>query len=531
MTWNQQAATRAISFFETMLCHCDGEWAGDPFKLLPWQKNLISTLFGTLREDGARQYRTAYVEIPRKNGKSQMAAGIALYLLAFDDEPGAQVYGAAGDADQASLVYRVASQMVAQSPELSRKCKVIDSTKRIIVRGTPSFYRAIPAEAATSEGFNASGIVVDELHVQRDRRLYDVLTTSTGARRQPLTFLITTAGYDRHSICWELHEYARQVREGTINDPSFLPVIFAADEGDPWDDPATWARVNPSLGTTPKLDYLEQECRRAQETPAYENTFRRYHLNQWTQQETRWLPLAAWDACNEPLDVGALAGRDCYGGLDLASTTDLGALALVFPREEQTGETDDEDGEVRPASRTVYDVLPFFWVPGENILERARRDRVPYDQWVRRGLIQATEGNIVDEEAILSKVDELAQTYRIRQIGFDPWNATHVTQVLRDGGLDMVPVPQKIGNLTAPTKELLNLVLSKRLIGTQHEVLRWMANNMVVTGDASGNIRPNKQKSTERIDGMVALIMGIDVLSRAPKVRRSVYEDRGLQSA
>ena len=531
MTWNRQAAIRALSFFEARLVHCDGEWADKPFVLLPWQRGFISELFGTLNDDGTRQYRTCYVEVPRKNGKSELGAGVALYLLTEDDEPGAQVYGAAGDKDQASIVYRVASEMVKRSPYLSGKCKIIDSTKRIIVPSTASFYRAIPADAATSHGFNASGTVVDEVHVQPNRKLIDVLTSSMGARRQPLTFYITTAGYDRHSICWELHDYAGKVKSGVIDDPTFLPVLYGAGEEDAWDDPEIWKKVNPSLGVTPKLSFLEQECRRARETPAFENTFRRLYLNQWTKQETRWLRLGAWDACSEKLDVELLEGRGCYAGLDLASTTDIAALVLVFPREEQVGEVEDDDGITQSITRTVYDVLPFFWVPGDSILERSQRDRVPYDQWVKQGFIQATEGNVIDYKAIAAKLDDLAQTYFIHEIGFDRWGATQLTQDLQDGGLEVAPIGQGFASMSAPTKELLNLVLGKRIVHGGNPVLRWMADNMVVSTDPAGNIKPNKAKSTEKIDGMVALIMAIERVSRAPKPKRSVYEDHGLETA
>jgi phage terminase large subunit-like protein len=373
--------------------------------------------------------------------------------------------------------------------------------------------------------------VVDELHVQPDRRLIDVLTSSMGARRQPLTFFITTAGYDRHSICWEKHEYARKVREGIIHDPTFLPVLYCADEDAKWDDPEVWRQVNPSLGVTPKLSFLEQECLYAKATPAYENTFRRLYLNQWTKQETRWLKLGSWDACNSGLDLESLKGRECYGGLDLASTTDVAALVLVFPREEQVGEAEDDEGHIQPVSRTIYDVLPFFWVPGDSILERAKRDHVPYDQWAKQGLIQATEGNVIDYRAIKLKLEALAETYNIKEIGFDRWGATQLTQELDESGFEVVPIGQGFASMSAPTKELLNLVLGKRIVHGGNPVLRWMADNMVVSTDPAGNIKPNKAKSTEKIDGMVALIMAIDRISRRPKPKRSVYEDHGLETA
>jgi phage terminase large subunit-like protein len=527
--FNETAARRVTNFFERVLVHCDGEWAGKPFALLPWQRDMLRTLFGTLKDDGkTRQYRTCYVEVPRKAGKSTMAAGVALYLLFADGEMGAQVYGAAGDREQASIVFRVAAQMVRQSPYLRERCKVIDSTKRIVIYETASFYRAIPAEAAGAHGYNASGIIVDEVHVQPNRDLLDVLTTSTGARRQPLTFHITTAGYDRHSICWELHEYALKVKSGVIQDDTFLPVVYSVPDDADWTDPAVWAIANPSLGVTPKMEHLQEECSRAKATPAYENTFRRLHLNQWVRQDTRWLPLAKWDACGtEPLDLEALKGRDCYAGLDLASTTDIAALVLVFPSVESEGEAENAEGEPQAVGRLRFDVLPFFFIPEDSMIERSRRDRVPYDTWVNQGYIIATEGNVIDYKAIMAKFDELAQLYHIREVGFDRWGATQLVQDMQAGGLEVVPIGQGFASMSAPTKELLNLVLAGRIRHGGNPTLRWQADNMVVSTDPAGNIKPNKAKSTEKIDGMVALIMAIDRATRHEH-EGSCYEEHGV---
>jgi phage terminase large subunit-like protein len=357
---------------------------------------------------------------------------------------------------------------------------------------------------------NAHGIVFDELHAQPDRELWDVLTTSTGARSQPLLFAITTAGYDRESICWEQHEYARQVNAGIIQDDSFLGVIYAADEMDDWQGPDTWRKANPGMGVTVGEEYLAQECERAKNAPAYQNTFRRLHLNQWTSQDVRWLPMDAWDACNGELPD--LAGRECYGGLDMASTTDVAAFVMVFPPK--------SDGE-------PIHILPRFYVPAENIIDRARRDRVPYDAWARDGWITATEGNVIDFAMIRADIESLGEVYNIREIAFDRWGAMQISQDLSGAGFTMVPFGQGFASMSAPTKELLRLTLEHRLAHGGNPVLRWMADNVMVRQDPAGNVKPDKSKSREKIDGIVAAIMGLDRAIRHENVV-SVYESRGL---
>jgi len=511
MPFDEKRAARAIRFIEH-LPQTKGEWADKPFALLPWQLDMLSKLFGTIREDGTRQYRTCYCEIPRKNGKSTLAAGIALYMLFGDGEQGAEIYGAASDRDQASIVFMTAAEMVRRSSILAPAAKVIDSTKRIIFRKTGSFYRAIPADAAGSHGFNASGIILDEVHTQPNRDLYDVLNTSTGARRQPLIFAITTAGYDRNSICWELHDYALKVQNGVIDDPSFLPVLYFAEETDDWHDPKVWHKANPSLGQTVKEDYIEQECKRATEVPGYENTFRRLHLDQWTRQDTRWLSLESWDACGEAFDVADLNGEDCYVGIDLSSTTDLSAVSLLFPPSED---------------RESYVILPFFWLPGDNLEKRVRKDRVPYDVWERQGLIDLTPGNVIDYGHIRTKLGELAEQYNILEVGYDPWNAMQFVLELQGDGFNCVPVRQGYATLTNPTKELEKLVLGKGIRHGGHPILRWNIDNAVVTTDPAGNVKPDKAKATERIDGLIALIVALDRALRR-ETRGSIYEQEGI---
>jgi len=480
--------TRVVRFINN-LTHTKGEWAGRPFDLRPWQQEIIRPLFGTLREDGRRRYRSCYVEIPRKNGKTELAAAIALYLLIGDGEAGGEVYSAAVDRDQAGLVFGVAAQMVRNDRELLAVCDVVDSRKTIVHRPSGSVYRAIPAEAAGRHGYNASGVIYDELHAAPNRELYDVLATSTGARRQPIIFVITTAGWDRHSICWELHDFAHKVRDGIIQDPSFLPVLYSAPEDADWLDEDVWQRANPALGDFRSLDEMRTAALRAREVPGQQNAFRRLYLCQWTEQADRWLDMAVWDENDASCDPQALKGEDCFAGLDLSSTTDLTALELYFP----------EDG----------DVLSFFWVPEARMRERALRDRVPYDVWVRDGFIRVTDGNVVDYDEIRADINELATLYRIRELAIDRWNSTQLQTQLMGDGFTVVPFGQGFASMTAPTKELERLVLERKLRHAGNPVLRWMASNVAVKQDPAGNLKIDKAKSTERVDGMVALAMAV----------------------
>lgn len=508
--FDKRAADLAVAFFEKLLVHSKGEWVGTPFTLQPWQReDIIRPLFGWKRADGTRRYRTAYIEIPRKNGKSTLGAGLALYLLFADGEPGAEVYSAAADTDQARIVFDEAQRMVEASPALSEHGQVY--RRSIIVKSERSTYRVLSADAHTKHGFNAHGIVFDELHAQPNRELWDVLNTSTGARRQPLMVMITTAGvYDPESICWEQHEYARQVLNGAIDDPSFFAYIAAADDDDDWTSPVTWAKANPALGVTIKLDYLEQECERAKNSPAYQNTFRRLHLDQWTAQEERWLDMAAWNACARELPD--LVGRACFGGLDLASTTDIAALVLCFPPQ-------DED--------EPYWLLPYFWIPSDSLIERVRRDRVPYDAWLRDGLVAATPGNVIDYYYIEQTIRQAAMQYDIQEIAFDRWGATLLYQRLEEARQTMIQFGQGFASMSPPMKEFLKLTISQRLAHGGNPVLRWMADNVVARQDPAGNIKPDKARSRNKIDGIVASIMALD---RALRHVPSVYESQAVRT-
>lgn len=436
--------------------------------------------------------------LPRKNGKTELAAALAIYFLLFDGEIGGEVYSAASDKDQAALVFNVAAQMIRNDPELDAQCEIVDSQKRIVHRKSGSFYRAISAEAYSKHGFNASVVIYDELHAAPNRELWDVLSTSQGARSQPLMIAITTAGYDRHSILWELYAHAKKVLENPALDPTFLPILFEAAVDADWTDERIWKKANPALGDFRSLDEMRIVCARAKEIPAQENVFRRLYLNQWTEQAARWIQMAAWDAClDRDLTRASLRGRRCFVGLDLSSTKDLTALVSIFP---------DEDG---------FDVVAQFFVPKDNIQERARRDRVPYEQWVRDGYLIPTPGNVVDYEHIRQVLKDLAAEFDVRELAYDPWNARDlVTRLAEQDGFTCVEMRQGFASLSAPTKSLEKAILSKRLRHDGHPVLRWNISNISVESDPAGNVKLSKKVSTERIDGASALVNAIDRMDR-----------------
>ena len=514
MAFDERKAQRVVRFIEA-LRHTKGEFHGQPFHLLPWQEKIIRDVFGTVRDDdlSMRQYTTAYIEIPKKNGKSELGAAIALNMLINDDEWKAEVYSCASDRQQAAIVFDVAVDMVRQSPALMKRVKIIPSTRRMIYQPTGSIYQVLSSEVATKHGLNVSACIFDELHTQPTRALYDVMTQGSGdARRQPLWFLLTTAGTDRNSICWEVHQRALDILEGRKIDPRFYPVLFGLPDDADWTSEENWYRANPSLDHTITIDKVRDAFRKAQETPADENQFRQLRLNQWVKQSVRWMPMDKWDECGGVVDPYALEGRACYAGLDLSSTSDLTALVLVFPPT-----SEDEP----------YIALPFFWLPEETLSLRVRRDHVPYDQWAKRGFIQTTEGNVVHYGFIERFICELGERYDIREIAHDRWNATMMVQTLEDDGFTMVPFGQGFKDMSPPTKELMRIVLEHKLCHGGHPVLRWNMDNAFVRTDPAGNLKLDKEKSTEKVDGAVALVMALDRVMKN-QGGDSVYNHRGL---
>ncbi|HEM2825794.1 terminase large subunit [Streptococcus suis] len=513
--YDKVKADRAVTFINN-LSHTKGKWAGKRFDLLPWQEQIVRDLFGIVKEDGNRQFLTAYIEIPKKNGKSELAAAIALYLLYADNEASAEVYGAACDRNQASIVFDVAKQMVQMSRPLEKRSKIMGATKRIVNYSNAGFYQVLSAETGTKHGLNVSGLVFDEIHAQPNRHLYDVLTKGSGdAREQPLFFIITTAGTDRNSICYELHTKALDILNGRKKDTSFYPVVYGLSDEDDWNDEANWRRANPSLGHTIGIDRVREAYQQALDNPAEENVFKQLRLNMWTSSSVAWIPEHVYAKGNDPIQYESLKGRSCYAGLDLSSTSDITAFVLVFPPR-----FEEEN----------YIVLPFFWLPEDTLELRCRRDHVLYDVWERQGYIKTTEGNVVHYGFIEKFIEDLSEIYHIKEIAYDRWNATQMVQNLEGMGLTMVPFGQGYKDMSPPSKELYKLMMEGKIQHGGHPVLKWMGQNVVMRQDPAGNIKPDKEKSVEKIDGIVALIMGLDRCIRHQTDEGSVYDERGILS-
>jgi phage terminase large subunit-like protein len=487
-----------VRSFISCLRHSRGEHAGKPFSLFPWQDEYLDRLFNTLRDDGSRQYRTSFLAIPRKNGKTQLSAAVGLYGLFADREPGAEIVCVAGDREQASHLFEAAKQMVEGSETLSKIGKIY--RKAITVPETNSVLKVISSEAATKHGYGCSMILFDEFHVQKDRELYDVLQTSTGARRQPLTVLITTAGFDRNSICYQIWQYAEKVRDGVIDDPTFLPCIYAADQtADPFDE-GTWRLANPNYGVTVRDDYFRKMAAQAKESAADEMTFRRLHLNQWTASEVKWLKHGAWESCSSRLRD--TADRPCYCGLDLGSTFDTTAFVAVWPFAE-------------PDGTTSFDIEAMFWIPEENADRRDKQDRVPYSQWVKDGFVKLTEGDVTDYDAIRDYVLAFCDRHWVKGIAVDRWNAVHLMTQLSAEGQAVHPFGQGYGQMNAPFRLLENSVLSGKVRHAGNPVLTWQASNVQIKSNEDGLIKPTKKHSHDvgRIDGIVACCMALGLAS------------------
>jgi phage terminase large subunit-like protein len=525
--WHEKSAGHVLNFFAKLLRHHEGRFRGRPFDPEPWQAFVLAELFGWLRRPEGdepsrrlrraeleRRYRLAYLEVARKNGKTSFAAGIALYLMAFDEEPVAEVYSAATKKDQARIVFDKASRMVRELPPQQRKAF---RQRQARIHYGDSKLEPVASDADSLDGLNVHGAIVDELHAHKTRDVWDRMATGTGSRSQPLILGITTAGDDSNGIAGQVHQHARSVLTGALEDDAFFAYIANLDPDDAWDDPAVWSKANPNLGVSVFVRQLEEDAKRAQQSLSEQSSFRRFRLNEWIAPQAKaWLSVDAWNACAGPENWEVLRrkieGRKVYGGLDLASTQDLTAFVLVAPPE--------EEGE-------PWLLVPTFWIPEERVAERVQRDRVPYDVWIDRGLITTTPGDAIDDRWIIRDIVEWGERVDIQAIGFDKWGAVRVASDLMDDGLELVRYNQG-RELSPPTKRLEALVLRREIVHGGHDVLTWNASNVVLRTNADGDVKPDKDKSREKIDGIVAAVMALDQAERTEPASPSVYASRGI---
>jgi phage terminase large subunit-like protein len=509
--FDEAAAERVCYFMRRFLRHSKGEWAGKPFEPLDWQRDrLIYPAYGWKRPNGLRRFRRVGCGIAKKQGKSTLLAALGLYHLIGDDEPGAEVYSCAASRQQASIIFNESAAMAKASKALADRLDIRYAGKRITWRNCT--YEALSADVPTKEGLNISALLFDELHAQKTRKLWEALKYGGAARSQPLLWWISTAGVDRSSICFEQWERARRIQNSEEIDVEFLGVIYEADAEDDWSDPAAWRKANPSLGVTVSEESFAADCREAQSNPAAENAFRRYRLNQWTAQETRWIPVNRWQQCAAEYSEDSLRGEPCIGGLDLATTSDLNAFVMLFKNKE-----------------SQYRVIPRFWLPEAALERRARENKARLDEWAHRGIIRITPGDVVDYSVIKRDICADRDHYKINSIAVDPWNATSLATELQGEGFDIQYVRQGFASISTATKEFEKLVLGKQISHNSNPVLDWMFGNLAVEQDASGNIKPSKRRSVEKIDGIAALINALAKYIAEAGHKPSVYEKRGIR--
>lgn len=516
--FDDDGAAQAILFFARHCRLTKAEFAGRPFILSPWQAfDVIAPVFGWKCEDDTRRYRQVVVWVPRKNGKTELMAGVSLIHFLGDGEYGGEGYAIATKEDQARIVFDAAKRMVAFSDGL--RADVVPFKDSLWCEQLFSAFRPLGGLPSGEHGKGASFLIGDEVHEWKDDRLYQFLAQGMGARRQPIEWLISTAGLQT-GYGWELWNTSQQRIAGVISNPRALDVIYAADEDDDPYDPVTWAKANPNLGVSLKVDYMNDQAVRARQSARHENDFKRYHLNLWVGQAKRWLRMDRWAACGASATADAwkhdfheLRGRACYVGVDLASTQDFCAEVMVFP----------------PAGGDGWRVLCRFWLPGADLTDRVRHERAPYDVWAHEGAIVLTEGDAADHDAIKRQILEDMQTYQVRRIGCDPWNAHALMIALNAERADVaMKVPQTIAGMTGGAKLLERLTLTGELDHGNHPVLRWMAANVAVHADGNDNIKPMKNKSTHKIDGIVALIMALALAQSEMPVAQTYLETHSV---
>lgn len=505
--FDEEEALFKIEFVETCCTHIKGELAGTPLLLEIWEKAIFANLYGWKRPDGTRRYRETLIFIPRGNAKTTIGAAFICIGLYLDDEPGSEIYSSAAEREQARLCFDMTAGMIRNEPRMADMAEIL---KYSIIVGDKS-YKALSAEAGSKHGFNAQLVVNDELHAQKTPELTEVLMTSQGKRRQPLMIHLTTSDYEREgSICNSKHDYASKVRDGIIDDPAFLPVIYEATREEDWTDPKVWATANPNLGVSVPLEYLERECKRAQVDPAYENTFKRLHLDIRTEQAFRLIQMRHWDACNGPVEIPE--GASVTIGVDGASVEDMASAVVCY-----------YDGE-------NFHLKPYYWCPQAKIREMEQRGDRNYTTWANQGLLTGTPGNSIDDRAIRKTLNDLDSRYDVSEVPYDPYNlTTFATQIIEEDGIHMVEHRQGTLSMNEPMKLLVRMMLDGRIRHGGHPILRWNMSNLAAKKDASDNIRPDKAESSGKIDGGVGAIMALGRAAAGGGMEESFYDKNTVE--
>ena len=511
-TFSEMHAERVCKFIQ-LLPHVKGrQWAGQQIKLEPWQIFLLTTVFGWVDAQGHRRFKVAYVEVPRKNAKSTLSSGIGLYMLVADGEPGAEVYSAATTRDQARIVFSDAQRMVDQCAGLRNRFGVKKFAHAISIDGNGSTFKALSRDQGGNlDGLNVHCAIIDELHAHKTRDVYDVIETATGARQQPLLWLITTSGFNRAGICYEQRAYSLKLLDQVISDEEYFSIVYTIDEGDDWTRPETWQKANPNWGISVNPEDIARKARKAMEMAAAQNNFLTKHLNCWVNADTAWMDMLAWERCADTrLSIDDFEGCRCWVGLDLASKTDIAALLILFER----------GGE--------YAVFGRYYLP-EDAAEDGRNSQ--YGGWAIEGRLTTTPGNVTDYAYIEDELRELASRFDIAEVAYDPWQAQYLANRLQQDGMPIVEYRQTVQNMSEPMKELEALVLKRELKHDGCPVLSWMISNVVAHLDAKENIYPRKEFPENKIDGVVALIMALGRAIAEQQPQPSVYEQRGILQA
>jgi phage terminase large subunit-like protein len=510
--FDEKAAYGVVNFIESHIRHIKGPQSGQLIKLEDWQKeDIIYPLFGIKDKiTGFRRFKFAYIEVAKKNGKSALLSAIILVVLLFDKDEGAEIFSAASTRDQAKIVFGDACKMIGKDPFLKEKLQVYQNS---VIFGNKS-YKPLSADIGTNDGINANLVCFDELHRQPNRGLYDVLIGAMAAKDQPLFIMITTAGSDLNSICYEQHEYAINVRDGIIKDDRFLPVIYAADvEDDPFIE-STWKKANPNYGISVKKDYIKEQADKARSNKAYLNTFLRLHLNIWTNVETVFIKDEDWQKCGAEIDITRLNNEIAYGGLDLSSKNDISGFSLIFP---------PSDREYYP---NKYILLNWSWLPEETPKDSANKNNNNYQQWVHDKWIELTSGNVIDHDYIISRIIEICIDFRVMQIGYDPFRATHVAAKLIEEGLDLRAFRQGDASMTTPTDEFDKSVTKGEILHNNNPVMRWQVSNGVLKFNSAGNLfKVGKNQSHQKIDNFVTSIMAYGLSIEGEDNSNSSYMD------